>query len=316
MRRIKPILIGVVIFGALLVIARSLALEYVDHQARRAFLSVEVGGPQFEEVMDRVARLSPEDAVTELRDAQELFAGLSQQEREEYLGGLRAHLAKSNRTVALIFLVVTLLILILSSGYYLTLALSRTGDAFSCMRETLVRLVPLVGVYLWIIVRSFAWVPIAVVFLLPYTILPRMWLMVFRIPAVGQLVLFGVVVLVVFLTVLLATPVAFSPVLLLTERRGILGSVRESMRRTVGKRLELAKTLFSVLLVLWLASFAAKFLFGFIPPLESLLMGIFGQLQLAFAAYFLVVLSRGAPPVSSPRSGESPSPQSLGKPPA
>lgn len=59
-----------------------------------------------------------------------------------------------------VFFLISLIVSLLASAYYLVLAVGQASTAQSAFRSSAPLLLPLLGVWLWSFIRSFAWIPV------------------------------------------------------------------------------------------------------------------------------------------------------------
>ncbi len=169
---------------------------------------------------------------------------------------------------------VMLLLGVASNAFFLLLGLNPTQDAMAIARRVPGLFFPLLGVWIWIFLRSFLWIPILGI--IPAIIWgPRFYL---------------------------------APVLLVQEKMGILQSARESYSRTKGYWGKIVGNSIVAGLCTMLASIVLSIAVGILaimlPLLGSWVSTIAGYVFSAFMMIFMVKLSITI--LANPASGLSP----------
>ncbi|PIR48170.1 hypothetical protein COU80_05915 [Candidatus Peregrinibacteria bacterium CG10_big_fil_rev_8_21_14_0_10_55_24] len=285
-RRVS-LLIGAIIFGALLVIVQSLTVEFASFQTRRAILNLQVGADIVQEIEEGDDAMAPERMVDALRSAQQAMENMDPAAQEEYMRTVQGQLLQRNLPLALGFGIFTLIFLLWSGGYYLLLATTPERDILKLLQKSGRLLIPLFLLSLRIFLWSFAWLALLLINAV------GMWIV--RLP-LGMLTKSAPVILLIpsflalILSVLLMAPYAIAPLRLL-EGHGVVQSMRESAQSVRGRQLHVGAMFCALLVLLWVVSLLTQTVAQILPLIGALLVGVVGQLELAFAACFLVVLA-------------------------
>jgi hypothetical protein len=200
---------------------------------------------------------------------------------------VQGEILQRNLPLALGFGILTLVFLLWSGGYYLILATTPERDILKLLQRSGRNILPFFLLSLGVFFRSFAWLALLLINAV------GMWIV--RLP-LGMLtksapvVLFIPSFLALILAVLLAAPYAFAPLRLL-EGHGIAQSMHESVENTRGRQLLIGTMFCALLVMLWVVSFLAQTIASALPLIGALLVGVVGQLELAFTACFLVAVA-------------------------
>lgn len=183
-----PILIGAVVAGVIMFGTQTLLGRDLSRQAQNMMGGAGINQAQMQELQRRLEAGDPA-AAQELQQALQnaLVAGK--------VGGVIGGTAR----LIVVSLLVAMVLSVLYQGFILLLLLERRS-----LQETLPRLgqffLPLLGLSLWLVVRSFVWIPII-----------------------------GIV-----FAIVLGPRFALAPLILVKEKKGVFESTRESYLRTNG----------------------------------------------------------------------------------
>lgn len=154
-----------------------------------------------------------------------------------------------------------ILIAVLSHAYFLLLALSPTSDAMATLKKTPALFFPLLGLWIWMLLRSFVWIPI-----------------LGFIPAI-----------------ILGPRFALSPVIMIKQKKGIMESVRMSYAGTKGYWGKIVGNMIVAGLCVMLAGIVAGIVIGILgfmaPMLGVWLNAIVKEVLSAFCVVFAVQLA-------------------------
>jgi hypothetical protein len=253
----KPILVGAVIFGTLAaLLGGGVAFRAADG----------VNGMMKEIGMDPGMM---EDLSLRIQNGDEAAIAEMETILNDKLGGMengvppamKAQLIGMFAPLIGVAALVGIIIAIFSQAYFLSLAISPTQDAMAILRKTPSLFFPLLGLWIWIFLRSFAWIP--VLGLIPAIILgPRF---------------------------------ALSPVIMLKEKSGITESVRRSYSRTKGYWGKIFGNIFVAGVCMALAGIVAGIITGIIgviiPFVGMWLQVVAKEVLSAFMTIFIVQLA-------------------------
>ena len=248
----KPILIGAALFAALMGAAQLLLVEAavnsklgdsMDDTERMEELAdrMEAGDPTaFQEMMEEIGMVGEDGEVNE--DAMEDVATNMMKDMLPTVGA-----------VAIVFMFISLL----AGAYYMVLAIDPKLDFQGGLKQVPKVIVPLVGLWIWMFLRSFAWIPfIGIIFAI--VIGPRL---------------------------------ALAPVILLREKKGIMESTKSSYIRSNGYWGKIIGNAIVAGLCVWLAMMVIGMLTSFLSDI-SLALGLFAVslMQMVGSAYLTVFI--------------------------
>ena len=157
-------------------------------------------------------------------------------------------------TLGIVTLIMVLLFLIMNA-YFLILPIEEISSATTAFKRAFKIFLPLLGVGIWAMLRSFVWIPIiGFIFLIYYA--PRM---------------------------------IFSGVIYLKEKKGISESVRVSMERTKGKWLVIVLNFIGLVVVSFILLIIASAVLAVTGPISSFLSSVLSNIFVAFWSAFTVI---------------------------
>lgn len=250
-KNIKTIFIGSVVFGLLLG-----GSQFALQQSTMGALENNFGNT--DKLMDLTKRMEAGDsaALEEYLAEMEAMGGEGEMAAQMMAGVFTSMLPGIGLAV-----IVSLIITLVSSGYYMVIAIEGHQSAGPAFGRALSLALPLLGVWLWAFIRSFAWIPI-----------------IGFIPAL-----------------ILGPRLLFSSVILVNEKKGVMESVKLSLGRSKGYWLKIVGNFIVMAICIMLVSMVAGFGLAFVgaasPIANVVLSGIVGQLTSAFGAIFMVRLA-------------------------
>lgn len=261
----QTILIGAVLFGTLSAILLAVSNKKVE---MGMLGSMERMGLNQQEMMDLQVRIQAGDeaamaeAQAKMEEFGEKLEGMSDEERGTFFATEGMAMFRKMLPVMGIGLLISILIGTAAQAYFLLLALGKGKDAIAILNGVPKLFLPLLGVWLWSVLRSFIWIPI--LGLIPAIILGPRFLL--------------------------------APIILVREGKGVLESVQSSYVRTSGYWGKIIGNLIVVALVCFLAMIVLGLLspvFSMIAPVISLWYGaVVKQVASAFMVVFAVALAK------------------------
>lgn len=255
----KAILIGAVAFGTIGALIQGVtqmkAVGEFGQMMEEEGLNVE----QMEELGRRM-QAGDEDAAAELQALLEQQMGDTEEEQEEFGRKMGLGVLNAALPVVIVALIVSFLLTVFASAYYLSITFG-AADAQVAMGRAASLFFPLVGMWIWILLRSFIWIPL--LGLIPAIILgPRFVL---------------------------------APVIMVQEKKGIMQSVSESYSRTQGYWAKIFGNMIVMALCMFVVSIVASIVGGFlglVSPYATLWVVSVAKYALkAYAVVFVVQLS-------------------------
>src|SRR3990167_7365833 len=159
----------------------------------------------------------------------------------------------------LLLWLVSIVIFILSSTYYLLVALKQAKDFGALFKQSFQLFLPMLGLHVWVFLRTFAWVPF-----------------------IGLITL-----------IILGPRFVLSPVLLVQEGKGVFDSAKISYKKTSGYWGKIFGNMFVAGLLVALAIMVLSMALFITGPLALLLIPILSQVMCAFLIVFMTKLSLG-----------------------
>ncbi len=257
----KPILITAAVFGTVASVLAATVAGTAAWQAGSMMDDIGIDLERMEEIGERI-QAGDESAMGEMEAMFEnRFGDMTDEQAGMMAMGMGMKMLGSMAPMLGLSALLMTIISIFSSAYYLKLALSPSQDAMKPVNPALSLFFPLLGVWIWAFLRSFAWIPI--IGLIPAIILgPRFIL---------------------------------APVILATEGKGVFESVSMSYARTrgywgkiVGNAIVLGLCMFLAMIVIKIAAG----ILGFIMPLIALWVPSIGKYVVtAYMTVFMTALS-------------------------
>jgi len=277
----KPILVGALVFGTLLLIVLGTFERRSEGISSRMILGIGIDEARIDELQQRMADRDEsafDEMLIELEQVATDVEKMEEAQREEFLFAEGRKIDKMIMKLAAFFLVLAFAIVITGGTYFLILATDKQQSISILMRTTFKKVLPLTGVGLWVFLRSYFWVVILAVILLErFTLFPLSSF------PVGDLLL-------LLLGILLAARFSFAGIILLSEQKSIRESVQESYIRTSGMWKRITTSLVLLLITLWVVVLLFGTFAQITGPLMSWVILMFKQIMIAFAAIFLVQL--------------------------
>jgi hypothetical protein len=252
----KPVLIGAAIFGTLAALLGGGVAHRAAFGVNGMMQEMGVDTQKMEDLSERM-RMGDESAATEM----EKLLG----ERMNALGE-DAESVISNRFIGMfapligVAAIVGIIIAIFSHAYFLLLAVSPTQDFMAVLRRTPGYFFPLLGLWIWIFLRSFIWIPFLGI-----------------IPAI-----------------ILGPRFIGSSLILVKEKRGIRESVSQSYARTKGYWGKIVGNMFVAGICVALAGIVLGIvtgMVGFVIPFGGIwLQAIVKETFAAFMTVFMIQL--------------------------
>ena len=191
---IRPILIASIIFGVLMFGLQKVLEVQTTGNIEKHFGDIE----QMQELAERIED-GDEEAFQEMMD-QMGMVGEEGELDEKALAGLASGMMGNMMPMFGLFFITMMLLTLVTSTFYIVLALESSQSAMTVFKKVPALLLPMLGVWIWSFLRSFAWIP--VVGIVPAIIIgPRLTL---------------------------------SSVILVKEKKGVFESVKASYTRTGG----------------------------------------------------------------------------------
>lgn len=247
---LKPFAVGAVIVSAILLLSQ--------FQLQHKTMSV-MGGNNPERMMELSERVARGDESAMMEMLQDMgMNNIEEGITEEEAGMMMTkHLLKNMAPVMGSFAILLIIVTMLAKAYYLVVATDETLDIGVAVKRTFGFIFPLIGLSIWMFLRSFAWIPII-----------------------------GIVTAIV-----IGPRLAFAPLIYLREGGGVIGATRASYARTaghwgriVGYMLLLAFSLFLAMIFIGLVGKTLMIL----PMVSVVVVAVAYQFLLCFGSVFYV----------------------------
>lgn len=223
--RSQPFLIGVLLFGTLVAIVSTVSSRRIEGQIWQGMQRIGIDQNRMVELQTKL-QSGDEDAIQnaalEMETVMEGIDGMPEEERNALFRREGMMMMFQVLPVLGFGLFAWALISLLSSTYFLLFGIGKGKDAVEILSNGLRVIFPLLGVWIWSFLRSFAWIPF-----------------IGFIPAV-----------------ILGPRFALAPVILVTQHKGVTESVSESYRMTTGFWCKIVGNLIVVGLILMAINWA------------------------------------------------------------
>ncbi|MBU0766521.1 hypothetical protein KKF55_01905 [Patescibacteria group bacterium] len=252
-----PIAIGALLFTAIIMLSDGFFSQQEDRVTRQMMLRLGISDARFEELdkrMEKGDKTAFDEMLGEMELVGKMFEEMPEDAQLAFLTDWGKKMTFGLLPMMFLMGIMTIFIYFISSTFYYVLVIHKIRDPLMAVRSAIPKVISLFGVGVWMMLRSFMWVPGLNIFTGIYY-LPRMM---------------------------------FSGVICVKEDLGVLDSVNASMERTKGKWLAIAIQYIMLFAVFVAASAIFAMLTGFAGPLKNFLLTFFGQLLFAFAIIFTV----------------------------
>lgn len=153
-RALMPILVGAVLFGLILAIGQSFVGQRVAQKAGSVFEGLGFDQQQLEDLQRRI-EMGDEAAMNEFAQQMERLAGAD----GEAMAGVVASMYGKFLPMLGASLFIIWVISLIASAYFLLLGLNDTLTFQAAFARTPSLIIPLFLLSLWVMVRSFIWIP-------------------------------------------------------------------------------------------------------------------------------------------------------------
>jgi hypothetical protein len=259
-----PILFAALIMGTVSFFAQKALQSKADFAVREGLMGVGIPPERYEDLNKRMEE-GDDNAFNEMLEELNRVAGeldaMGEQELQAFAMTQQYRITGKILPVFGIFTILWFFIGLVSYSFFLILSVHPRSEPLLVVRETAAKIIPLLGLSLWIMLRSFLWIPVIGI-VIAFFLMPR------------------------FL---------FSGVILLQEEVGVLESARRSYERTRGHWLAIIGTLLALTICLWVILLGAYFVSFFTGPLAGLLMAVCGQLVVGFVTVFVTLFAARFP---------------------
>jgi hypothetical protein len=279
----KPILIAAVVFGT---VASVVAASIAGTAAWKAGGMMDDLGIDVQRMEDLGERIQDgdESAMAEMESMfKDQFGDMTDEQTGEMAVTMTMRMFRAMAPMLGLSALLMLVLWVISSAYFLQLSLSATQDVMAPVRPAFSLSLPLLGVWVWSFLRSFAWIPIIGI-----------------IPAI-----------------ILGPRFALAPVILATEKKGVIESVRLSYDRTkgywgkiVGNAIVAGLCVFLAMIVI---DIVASILGTIIPVVGLWIVPVGKYITMAFMIVFMTKLSmtimgKASKPAVAPARAATPAP--------
>lgn len=251
----KPVLIASLIFGVLLFGMQTVISQKTNDTIEQRFGDID----QMQELVERI-EAGDEAALQEMM-MQMGMMGEGGEIDPEKMEDIAIEMMGSVLPLFGAFFFGMMLLTLVSSVFYLVLALEGSQDVIVTARKVPSLILPLLGVWIWSFLRSFAWIPF-----------------------IG-----------VILAIIIGPRFVMSSVILVKEQKGVMESVRLSYERSRGYWGKIVGNCIVSALVVMIAVMVLSIAIGMIGTMSMVAAGIAGatlqSASTAFATIFIVRLS-------------------------
>lgn len=201
--RLRPFLIGVLVFGSLVAIISVVSNKNIEGHIWQGMQRLGIDQNRMMELQEQMQsgdEGAMETAMEEMNFMMGGIEGMSDEDREALFR--KEGLAMMIRVLPVMSLglLAWFIISVLSGAYFLCFGLEKGKEPTEILNKAVHLFFPLLGVWIWSFLRSFVWIP-----------------------------LFGIIP-----AIILTPRFALAPVILVSQKKGVTGSVTESYRKTRG----------------------------------------------------------------------------------
>lgn len=263
--RLRPFLVGVVLFGSLVAIVSTVSNRRIESHIWQGMQGLGVDQSRMMELQEKLQsgdEGAVEEAMAEIQTTMGGIDGMSDDERNALFAREGMAMLLRVLPVMSVGVLAWAVISLLATAYYLFFSLGKGKDAVEILSSSLHSVFPLLGVWIWSFLRSFAWIPIIGI-----------------IPAI-----------------ILGPRFALAPVILVTQNKGVAGSVAESYAKTRGYWGKIVGNLLVLGLILMLVSWAVSLVAIPLAVMSRVLSiwihAVVQQGTMAYGVMFLVLLTK------------------------
>jgi len=260
-KHFKTILVGAIVFAVLLGISQWAFADTAIQQT--GMMAESITGLSMDELEDLSERMAngDEEAIAALEKLTVQLQGKSEEELQAMIVGQSLTLMKGLLPAIGISIIVSLIVGIIVAIYYLILAIEDRGSPQSLAKRVPALFFPVLGLSIWVFLRTFAWIP----------------------------------VLGIILFVILGPRFVLSQVLLVRDGKGVFESASLSYKGTRGYWGKIAGNMIVLIILMVIASVILTTIFSVLGGVSSPL-AFFGQslvqlLVSAYAVFFSVKLA-------------------------
>ncbi|MDD5751660.1 MAG: hypothetical protein PHS73_04040 [Candidatus Peribacteraceae bacterium] len=251
-RGIVPIIIGAVVFGLLLGIGQSFMGRRVQESAGTAFQQFGIDLQEMQALQQRMEQgdeAAVEEFTQRMQDLQERGPAFAAQGAGMVFARMAPYLGVS--------VLVSILISIIAGAYFLVLALDEKLDYSKAAKRGVGVILPLFLLWLWVVIRSFVWIP----------------------------------VLGIILAIILLPRFIVAPVLVVRDGKGVLESASRSYVLTRGYWGKIFGNGLVAGICACIAMLVVAFLLGIFGSAGAMLLPVANMLATAFMTIFVVQLA-------------------------
>lgn len=256
--RWKSIAILALVFAVLMMLAQMVALSTTSQYSDAMF-----GGMTEERMQDITDRMASgdEEALEDFMGELGITGDPEDPETAEQVEAMFARSFKAMLPALGFYALLSMLISVAGHATYLAFIILKLKDPWVALRKGAHYILPLLGIWLWMILRSFAWIPFIGI-ITAIILMPRM---------------------------------ALAPVIMIEGKKGIMESVSMSMNSTRGYWGKIAGNFILLVILMCIAIIVTSLVLGLVlmsvPPVKSLAEYFVAQIIAAFWAFFMVHLS-------------------------
>ncbi|MDD5040980.1 MAG: hypothetical protein PHX87_01210 [Candidatus Peribacteraceae bacterium] len=252
-RALMPIVVGAVVFGLLLGIGQSFIGQRVTQKAGSVFEGLGFDQQQMQDLQQRI-QAGDQAAMNEFAQKMEQLGGA----QGEAVSGAVLSMYKGLLPVIGASMLIMWLISLIASAYFLLIGLNDKLTFQSALARTPGLIIPLFLLSLWVLIRSFFWIP-----------------------ALG-----------IILAIILGPRFILAPVFIVRDHKGVLESASMSYANTSGFWGKIFGNVFVAAIVILVAQMVLGFVLGFFGMrISGILMPMVQMLATAFLTIFVVKLA-------------------------
>lgn len=275
----KPMIVGSVLFGVILFAVQGSIDREMEMQYKRALISLELGEDRLNVLNERMQsgdQTAFDDAIGNLMEAEQALQAMPKEERDALLASRARIATQVVAPLRLLHMVLSVIIIVFSSAFFFVIMQQGT-DVLAMVRRSLRAFPKMLLTDLWVFFSSLLWLPFVVLLLSARFMEPAL-------PAALLLIASALPALILLPRSLPALPIHL-------HGTAPLESIRESFDRTRARWGFLIISFFLVIVLLTLLMNIFTGLVLWTGSVASLLVAIFGQMQLAYFCAFVTAVA-------------------------
>ena len=254
---IITIAVAAVVLGLLTATSQGMVAQRIHGGAAEMMQQAQLDPQKIDELQKRMQAGDPRAAQEMQAMVEKGFSGMNKEQASAAMAGIGMKLFLQSLPLVATSIFIMILLSLLASYYYFFVTLD-SGSVQDVLRRTFENLFPLLGLSVWVFLRSFIWIPLV-----------------------------GIII-----AIIIGPRFVLSNVILIKEKRGITESVRESYKRTEGFWGKIVGNMIVASVIGWVVLFVTSMVLGLLGrPIAGFVSPIIAQGVVAFLVIFRTKLA-------------------------